>query len=296
MSLWSQYCFPSSVEEALAFLASAPGPARPIAGGTDLLLEIQQGRHAPQHTLVDITRIPELCRLELHQSTLFIGAAVTIRQVTEHPLVEQHAQALLEACRLIGGPQVRNTATLGGNVAHALPAADGTIALLALDAQAEVASRAGRRRLPLADLFKGVGQSALSPTQDLLIGFHLPLKEKHQASAFGRVMNPQGVALPVLNLALWLERRQERIHAIRIAVAPSAPVPQRASALEECLIGAVYSEQAVSQAQALVESSLRFRTSPQRATSAYRYQLCKVLLADLLKCAWQRSLEEGGAL
>ncbi len=296
MSHWSQYYFPSSVEEALNLLASAPGPARPIAGGTDLLLEIQQGRHAPQHTLVDITRIPELRQLELRQSSLFIGAAVTICQVTEHPLVERHARALLEACQLIGGPQVRNTATLGGNVAHALPAADGTIALLALDAQAEVASRAGRRRLPLAELFKGVGQSALSPTQDLLIGFHLPLREKNQASAFGRVMNPQGVALPVLNMAVWLERRQARIHAIRIAVAPSAPVPQRAAALEECLTGAIYSPQVVSQAQALVESSLRFRTSPQRATSAYRYHLCKVLLADLLKHAWQRALDEREAL
>lgn len=289
MSTWSHYRLVDTIEEALQALASASGAARPIAGGTDLLLEIQQGRHPPLHTLVDITRIAELRGLELRSSGLFIGAAVTVREITENPLIEQHAQALLEACHLIGGPQVRNTATLGGNVAHALPAADGTIALVALDARVEVASPGGRRLLPIVDCFKGVGQSTLSPTQDILVGFHLPVKTSRQASAFGRVMNPQGVALPVLNLAVWLEREDDRIRAIRIAVGPSGPVPQRAAALEHCLAGAVFGAPALAQAQALVDTSLRFRTSPQRATAAYRYHLCKILLQELVTTAWERT-------
>ena len=89
--------------------------------------------------------------------SLFIGAAVPLSHIARHPLVAQHAEALREACELIGGPQVRNVATLGGNVAHALPAADGTIALLALDATAEIASLNGSRRLPVAELFEGQG-------------------------------------------------------------------------------------------------------------------------------------------
>ena len=113
----------------------------PIAGGTDLLLDLKQGRHAPVHTLIDLTFVPEMTVLELRGDELYIGAAVPVNRVALDPLTGTHAQALVEACDLIAGPQVRNVATLGGNVAHALPAADGTIALTALDAQAEVASR-----------------------------------------------------------------------------------------------------------------------------------------------------------
>ena len=86
--------------------------------------------------------------LELRGEELFIGAAVPVNRVALDPMVIEHALALVEACNLIAGPQVRNTATLGGNVAHALPAAEGTIALTALDAQAEVANAAGTRRMP----------------------------------------------------------------------------------------------------------------------------------------------------
>jgi xanthine dehydrogenase FAD-binding subunit len=84
--------------------------------------------------LVDISKIPELTRLEKRGSRLFIGAAVPLDRIIKNDLMIEHAHAVVEACRLIGGPQVRNVATLGGNVAHALPGADGTIALLSLDA------------------------------------------------------------------------------------------------------------------------------------------------------------------
>ncbi len=175
MSTWSHYRLVNTITEALHVLASASGSARPIAGGTDLLLEIQQGRHPPVDTLVDLTRIPELRCLEIRQSELFIGSAVPVRQITENALVQQHARALLEACSLIGGPQVRNTATLGGNVAHALPAADGTIALVALDARAEIANRDGRRLVPILDLLKGSGNRlSLWPTRKSWLGFTCP--------------------------------------------------------------------------------------------------------------------------
>ena len=161
MTIWTNYCLAKSLPEALQALADAPGPARLIAGGTDLLLDLQQGRHPPLNTLVDVTRIPEMTALEIRQDRLYVGAAVPLNQVVASALVQEHAQALYEAASLIGGPQVRNTATLGGNVAHALPAGDGTIALLALDALAEVASQKGCRLVPIQDLFIGPGRSAL---------------------------------------------------------------------------------------------------------------------------------------
>lgn len=289
MNLWQQYLRPESVAEALQALTSAPGPACPMAGGTDLMLDLQQGRHAPVHTLVDLTTISEMTMIEVRADELFIGAAAPLSRIAASRLAGQHAPALIEACNLIGGPQVRNVATLGGNVAHALPAADGTIALLALDAQAEIASLQGRRRVPLADLFAGPGQSSLKIGEELLVGFYLPLCAAHQASAFERIMRAQGIALPILNLAIWLERRAGRIAKIRIAVGPGGPIPFRAYATEKALNEKSPTTEAVSSALDVLLQEATFRTSPQRASAEYRRHLAVALLKDTLEVAWQRA-------
>ena len=229
MNLWQKYVCPASVSEALLALTSAPGPAMPIAGGTDLLLDLEQGRHPPIHTLVDLTSVPEMNALELRGESLFIGAAVPLNRVARHPLTMVHARALVEACDLVGGPQVRNVATLGGNVAHALPAADGTIALLALEAEAEIADRSGSRQMPFYELFLGPGKSALKHGEELLVGFYIPIQNGvRTASCFQRIMRPQGVALPILNLAVWLARSGDVMQDIHIAVGPGAATPFRA--------------------------------------------------------------------
>src|SRR5215207_8928449 len=201
MNLWQNYLQPKTLAEAMDVFSSAPRPLAPIAGGTDLLLDLEQRRHSPVHTLIDVTEIEELLALEIRDDTLFIGAGVPVNRIVLDPLVQAHAQALVEACELIGGPQVRNVATLGGNVAHALPAADGTIALLALDAEAEIASATGTRRIPFNELFLGPGKSSLKHGEELLVGFYLPLSKNGQSSCFKRIMRPQGVALPIINLA-----------------------------------------------------------------------------------------------
>src|SRR5215216_7935972 len=233
MNLWQEYKKPASIAEAIQDLTSAPGSVRPIAGGTDLLLDLKQGRHAPVHTLIDLTFVPEMNVLELRGDELYIGAAIPANRIVLDPLVSTHAQALVEACNLIAGPQVRNVATLGGNAAHALPAADGTIALTALDAQVEIVSLAGVRRVPFPSLFLGPGKSALNKSEELIVGFYLPQTKKGQGSCFKRIMRPQGVALPILNCAVWLERAKVRVNGIRISVGPSGITPLRATEAEK---------------------------------------------------------------
>jgi len=289
MNLWQQYLSPRSIPEAIQALNSAPRPVVPIAGGTDLLLDLQQGRHIPVHTLIDLTTVPELTQLEERAGMLFIGAAVPLNRIARHHLVIQHAQALVEACDLVGGPQVRNVATLGGNVAHALPAADGTIALLALDADAEIASSTGTRRVPLSELFLGPGKSSLKHGQELLVGFYLPLLQLHQASAFKRIMRPQGVALPIINLAIKISRDGEAITEIRIAVGPGAAIPWRAEQAEQELIGKKFNEQTIGAAQEALLAHVGFRSSARRATAEYRRHLVGALFRDTLTAAWQRA-------
>jgi xanthine dehydrogenase FAD-binding subunit len=286
MVLWQEYHLANNTADALQALASAAGPARLIAGGTDLLLDLQQGRNPPVHTLVDVTRCAELNCLEVRGERLFIGAAVPLSQLEASPLVQEHAQALREACGLIAGPQVRNTATLGGNVAHALPAGDGSIALLALRAQAEIASLNGSRETSLEKLFLGPGRSALLPGKELLVGFYLPLKAPGQASAFKRLMRPQGVALPILNMAAWLQREGEVITDLSLAIGPAGAVPCRARAVEKGCVGQTLNERILQEASQILLKSVHFRTSPHRASSEYRKHLATWLLRETLRAAW----------
>jgi carbon-monoxide dehydrogenase medium subunit len=289
MTLWKSYLQPKTLAEALDAFGTAPKPVIPIAGGTDLLLDLEQGRHAAIQTLVDVTGIKELLSLEIRVDKLFIGAGIPVSQITRVPLVNLHAQALVEACELIGGPQVRNVATLGGNVAHALPAADGTIGLLALDAEVEIASISGNRLMPFSDLFLGPGKSVLKHGEELIVGFYLPLKRDNQASCFKRIMRPQGVALPIINLAVWLSRAKNFVKAIRIAVGPGAPIPWRARSAEEALMGKLMNEESVNNALEALLDQVGFRSSPRRAGSDYRRHLVKTLFKDTLITAWERA-------
>jgi len=295
MPVWKHYQKALSIDDAIKALFHAPGDARLVAGGTDLLLDLQQGRHPPVDTLVDVTCIPEMLKIEERSGNIFIGAAAPLSKIVRSNLVYEHSQALVEACGLIGGPQVRNSATLGGNVAHALPAADGTIALLALGARAEVANNRGLKTLPVEDLFVGPGLSNLDPQRDLLVGFYLPLNKSGTASAFKRVMRPQGVALPIINLAVWLRRKidpasDDMIGDIRISVGPGGPVPTRAKASEDFLRFKTINDQVIAEAIEILLSEVHLRTSLYRATSVYRQKLAKVLFGDVLKTAWMRAL------
>jgi carbon-monoxide dehydrogenase medium subunit len=289
MYLWHEFRQPSSISEAIEDLVTAPSPAVPIAGGTDLLLDMRQGRHEPAQTLIDLTKVPEMNLIEIRAGFLFIGACVSINRIISNPIVQENAQALVEACNLIAGPQIRNIATLGGNVAHALPAADGTIAMVALNAEAEIANPDGIHKIHFKDLFLGPGKSAIDKSSELITGFYVPLIGKNQASAFNRIMRPQGVALPILNCAVWVERSRDVIKDVRISVGPGGPVPFRATNAETFLREKEYDDALLNQAVKHILLQGSFRTSPRRATSEYR----KHILADLFKStfieAWQRA-------
>jgi len=289
MNLWQEYKQPTSLGEAIQALSTAAGPVMPIAGGTDLLLDLKQGRHSPVHTLIDLTSVHEMTALEVRGEDLFIGAAVPVNRIALDPLVGLHGQALVEACNLIAGPQVRNTATLGGNVAHALPAADGTIALTALDTQAEIAGISGSRRMPFPSLFLGPGKSAIKKGGELIVGFYLPKIKKGQASCFKRIMRPQGVALPILNCAVWLERANDVVVDIHIAVGPGAATPFRATQAEEVLRGQSFNEDSINRTVEVMLVQAQFRTSARRASADYRRHIVNGLFRDTLDTAWERA-------
>lgn len=134
MKLWNNYFTPQTVDEALAVLSEHAGNARVIAGGTDLIVDLRAdgGKHI-QEALVDITAISDLCNITVDGNVLTIGAGVPHAAIVKHDALQTGATCLVESCGVVGGPQVRNVGTLGGNVAHALPAGDGTTSLGAVE-------------------------------------------------------------------------------------------------------------------------------------------------------------------
>ncbi len=292
MQLWEQYHVAASVEQALGWLADYGGAAQVVAGGTDLLLEIQQGSHPKAAALVDITRVPELTSIHAEADMLTLGAGVTHNAIVAHAVIRAQATCLAESCGVVGGPQVRNVATIGGNVAHALPAADGTLSLVALDAQAELASAEGRTWLPIGDLFLGAGKSRVNPAQELITRFRFKLAAAGEASAFKRIMRPQGVALPILGCAAWvqLDAERERFTAVRLVIAPTAPTPIRAAEVEAFLIGKPANAETLQMAADLARQTLTARTSKYRATAEYRSQMIALLARDALTTALERAV------
>ncbi|MCC6802690.1 MAG: FAD binding domain-containing protein [Anaerolineae bacterium] len=293
MDIWKHYYTPSTVEEALRLLAEHAGNARIIAGGTDLMIDLQYAETPHRlDALVDLTRVGEMTRIVESDGVCTIGAAVTHTVITQSSLLEAQATCLVESCGVVGGPQVRNVATLGGNVAHALPAGDGTTSLMALDAEADVAWGDGRREwLPLAKLFKGPGISALDSRHDVLVAFRFRLCTGREATAFHRIMRPQGVALPVLGCAVWVRLSQDRAYYedARISIAPVAPTPILAEAVSASLRGQPADDAALERAVGAAHESLKPRTSKYRATGEYRQHMIGTLLRKTLPLAVERA-------
>lgn len=279
--MWREYLFPTSVEEAVAMLARYGGEARIITGGTDLVLQSQRGK-CPSQVMVDITRIPSLDYIEERDGFIYIGALATHGKVAASPLIREKASVLAEACGHVGGPQIRNVATLAGNVINALPAADGAVALFALDAEAQVVDPDGVRWEPISRIYKGVGVCLLDPCLELVTALRFPVLGPHYASAFERLARRQALALPIVNAAVVVSLRDGVFHDVRIAVGPVAPAPFRATKAEKALVGQSAHTMQVERAAKLAAEDAHPRDSAVRGSQEYRKAMVAVLVRRAL--------------
>ena len=294
---WQAYHTPQTIDEALSLLTQYGSNAQIVAGGTDLILDVQQGNHAAPQALVDVTTIRGLAAIRAEDGWVVVGAAVTHTDIERNPLVRRHGAALAESCSVVGGPQVRNVATIGGNVAHALPAADGTIGLLALGAEVQVCAWNGTATectwQPLLSIFAGPGKNTLA-TNQMLGAFRFPIAGARTGSAFDRIMRPQGVALPILGVAakVTLDESRRRATAATIAIGPAGPIPFRATESEAILLAAdPLDAAAIASAVAAAQRQAELRTSKHRATKEYRHEMIAVLLQRVLPAAIERARE-----
>ena len=288
--MWQDYQYPKTVDEALDLLAEWSGQARVIAGGTDLVLQIQRGERQAS-CLIDISRIDELRGIEEKDGTITVGAAVTHADAAASPLLQSVVPVLSEAAAEVGSPEIRNAATIGGNVVNAQPAADTALALLALEAEAEVVassskvSAAGARWVPLLALYKGAGVSTVDSTAELVRGFRFKVPPGQTGSAYRRLGKCKSIALPVLCAATLVRLEAGQIVSAAIGLGPVAPLPFRPLEAETWLAGKPATLDTTQQAAVLAQEEARPRDSLLRCSREYREAMVGVLVQSTLEQA-----------
>jgi carbon-monoxide dehydrogenase medium subunit len=193
------YVRPAALDEALALLSEHGPAARVLAGGTDLLVKLRLGRVKPG-VVIDLKRIAEL-RADVTEvdGCLRVGARAVMTDLIADARVQRHFPALVESAAVVGSIQIRNRATLAGNICNASPAADTAAALLVHGAAINLIGTGGARRVPVADFFKGPGQTALQ-RGEIVASIDLPVPREPTGAAFGRVTRRKGVDLATINL------------------------------------------------------------------------------------------------
>ncbi len=283
-----EYLRPTTVDEALQALAAYRGQARIVAGGTDLVLQMQRGEQSARH-LVDISGLTELRGIVLSGDTITIGAAVTHAELAASPLIRRHAAVLSQAAGEVGSAQIRNVATVGGNVVNAQPAADTALALLALDAEAEVVRLDGSAWVALADLYEGPGRSRVDSRSELLSAFRFRAVPQsgglRSGSAYRRLGKCKSIALPVLCAAAVVRLEDDRFASAAIALGPVAPRPYRAAAAEDWLAGRPADVETIAQAAALAQAASHPRDSLLRCSAEYRETMVAALVRSVLERA-----------
>lgn len=236
-----RYLAPTSLVDALAALRDSAGVCV-LAGGTDLMPQLRAGRLKHADTLLNIRRVPGLDAVTVEGAMLRIGALTSVTQLLIDPLVRTHAPLLAEAADHFASDQIRNAATLGGNICNASPAGDLLTPLLALDAEVELAflAEAGSarvRRLPMHGFFTGPGATLREP-HELLTAVRIPLAPGGQVTRFFKTGSRPALDISTISIALAARRDAAgRLHGVRIALGAVAPTPMRAQRTEELLEG-----------------------------------------------------------
>jgi carbon-monoxide dehydrogenase medium subunit len=285
-----RYHTPDSLEAAWGLLESLPSSARLIAGGTDLLADLKQGKLGAGH-LVALAGVPGMREIAKDGRELVLGALVTPNRLARSPEVRETIPALADAAGVMGGNQIRNLATLGGNLASAVPSADLPPALIAGRAEVRLVSAAGERRVPVAELFTGPRTTVIGRAE-ILASVHLSLPPPASGSAYTKFQLRDASALSVVGVAASLTLGAGRIAAAAVAVGAAAPVPLAVPAAGEWLAGKEPTEEVFHRAGEIAAAAVS-PIDDIRGSSEYRRSLTAVLTVRSLRRALERATGNG---
>jgi len=270
---------PNSLTEALELLGELGEQARPLAGGTDLLLQMRQGERLPG-ALVSLRRLTEL--KGIHDDAdggLRLGAGTTLRELTRDATIRARYPCLAHTAALMGSEQVRSLATLGGNLCNGSPSADLAPPLIALGAEARISGPRGERALPLETFFLGPGSTALQPGE-LLTHLVVPPPQgrcvylKHAARAY--------MDIPMVGVAAQLSFERGQLRKPRIVLGAVAPVPLRATAAERALEDGPLTQERIQAAAELAQAACS-PISDLRSSQGYRRRMVRVMVVRALE-------------
>jgi CO/xanthine dehydrogenase FAD-binding subunit len=281
-----ELALPESLDDCLRLLAERGPETKLLAGGTDLLPQMKNGVLMPKR-VIDLSGVARVKILECDAKGLRIGAAVPARQLEQDLRVRAGYASLAESAALVGSVQVRNLATVGGNLCNAAPSADMAPPLVALEAQAVIAGPRGERRVPLSDFFPDVRKTVLGP-DELLVEIVVPAPGPHSGGCYFRHTPRRELDIAVVGVASQVTLANGVCAKARISLAAVAPTPVRATAAEAALEGKPLTSDLIERAVDLAAQGAK-PISDQRGSADFRRHLVRVLTRRTLTTALARA-------
>lgn len=281
--MWHQYYTVNTLDEALHLLAQQREKARIVAGATDLIIDIDRGVRKGIDALIDITRVQNLDAITLDDAGwIHLGPLVTHNQCVASPLIQARALPLAQACWEVGAPQIRNRATIAGNLITASPANDTITPLMALDAVLTLMSVNGQRRLPLREFYTGVRRTVLQP-DEMLSDITFPAMQPTERGMFIKLALRRAQAISVVDVAVLVDFDQtQAVKSARIALGSVAPTIVRAADAEAALVGKTLTPAVIEQAGRLAQNAAH-PIDDIRAPAEYRLDMVKVVIGRALR-------------
>lgn len=282
------------LEDAFNLVSTSKGASVFLAGGTDVLVQIKEGKLRPRR-VIDIKYISEMDGLAISKDEVSIGALTNIRTLEKSQAVREKVPILAQTASKLGSIQVRNKATIGGNLCNAAPSAETAPALLALDAQVEIFGKTGKRVVDLGDFFLGPGSTILGEGE-ILTRLKIPLSHNRQGSVYYKLTTRKAMDIALVGVAVLLELDgDDRISKSRIALGAVAPTPIRVPSAEKILEGKVLSVKTAQESAELAAQACQ-PISDHRASAEYRREMVNNLCKRGLLSAYRHAKysTEGG--
>jgi CO/xanthine dehydrogenase FAD-binding subunit len=272
---------PSHLSEAYEILSSHGSGVKVLAGGTDLMVLYNSGLPMPKEVL-NIWRLDELRGIEEDAGHLKFGALCTFTQIINDGRVKRYAPALIDAARTIGAIQIQNRGTLGGNIVNGSPAGDSLPVLAAFDAELELGSTRGVRRVPFNEFYTGYRQTVLAP-DELVLSILLPKQQDGERARFYKVGTraAQAISKVVMSVRAGIDA-EKKINSIAIGLGSVAPTIIRARETESAITGRVIDEELIGRARRSLMAEVK-PISDIRSTERYRRTICGNLIAKFLR-------------
>jgi CO/xanthine dehydrogenase FAD-binding subunit len=273
-----QLISPQALGEALDLL-SRDNNWKPFAGGTDLMVLLEAGK-LPHRNYLNIRNLKELKGIEVTDEWITLGALTTYSEVLSQPTLVREFPMLCQAAAETGGIAIQNRGTLGGNIVNASPAADSPPALLAYDAELEMVSKDGDRRIPYSQFHSGYKQMDLRPGE-LLRAIHLPRSTKQLTHYYRKVGTRKAQAISKVCFAAVGSLKNGEVETVRIALGSIAPIPLRCLKTEDSLVGRAIPQDTIARAKATLAEEIS-PIDDLRSTKNYRLKVSLNLLEDFL--------------